>query len=120
GHATSLLIREVDHRLAGMKAKMARSVGALQAHLSGGVWLQTADTGVEPELINGVGAIPSNVWHEHKAIRRISLHTVRPARGGEPFGGWTAGHAVGTDGMHGRSASLIIGRKHKAPAAIRG
>src|SRR5262245_18743293 len=58
--------------------------------------------------------------HKHKAIGRVSLHTVRPARCGEPFDGWTAGHTVGTDGMHCRSASLVIGRKHKAPAAIRG
>src|SRR2546428_207242 len=60
------------------------------------------------------------MWHENKAIGRVSLHTVRPARCGEPFDRWTTGHTVGTNGMHGRSASFVVGRKHKAPAAIRG
>src|SRR5262245_41760473 len=103
-----------------MKTKMARSVRAFGAHLGRGVWLQTAYAGVEAKLVNGVGAIPSDVWHENKTVGRISLHAVRPARCGKPFDGWTAGHTVGTDGMHGRSASLVIGRKHKAPTAIRG
>src|SRR4029453_18654965 len=109
GHATSLLMREVDHRLARMKTKMARSVRAFGAHLGRGVWLQTADGGGESELINGIRTIPSDVWHENKTVGRISLHAVRPARCGKPFDGWTAGHAVSTEGMHGRSASLVIG-----------
>src|SRR5262245_51565056 len=103
-----------------MKTKMAWSVGALRAHLGGGVWPQTTYAGIELELVNGVGAIPSDVWHENKTVGRISLHAVRPARCGEPFDGWTTGHTVGTDGMHCRSTSLVIGRKHKTPAAICG
>ena len=55
-----------------------------------------------------------------KRLDGSDLHTVRPARCGKPFDGWTAGYTVGTNRMHGRSASLVIGRKHKAPTAIRG
>src|SRR5439155_21828977 len=68
----------------------------------------------------GIRTITSDVWHENKTVGRISLHTVRPARRGEPFDGWTTGHTVGANGMHGCSASLVVGRKHKTPAAIRG
>src|SRR5262245_50783394 len=103
-----------------MKTKMAWPVGALRAHLGRRVGSQTAYAGIEFELVNGIRTIPSDVWHEDKTIRRIGLHAVCPARCGEPFDGWTAGHTVGTDGMHCSSASLVIGRKHKAPTAICG
>src|SRR5437667_10996076 len=97
---------------------MPRAVWTFRAHLGWRVWRETACVSVEPELINGVGTIPSDVWHKHKTVGRVSLHTVRPTRCTAPFDRRTTGDTGGIDGMHRRPAGLVVSRKHKAPAAI--
>jgi hypothetical protein len=76
GDTAALLVGKVEDVLSGMKAKVARPQVFRRLDLERGVGGQMTGVFVEPELENGVGAVPRDVGHEGKFVGRVGLHGV--------------------------------------------
>ena len=109
--AAPLFVGKVQDIQGRIEAEMPGAVESIRLHLCRGVGSDLAGALVEPELVDPVGAVSSDMGNEGVPVGRVGLHGMGAGSRLEPYYRNPAHRPVFTDGVDANVGALVVGRQ---------